>query len=354
MDVAELLSPPHQTDQQARWLAHLAGLLSGYRTFPLVLRHQVTSRRDHYHADVEVRRWSEHSYLRLTEGKQEFHLWLDAQGRLWQSALQRRRWIRQQDQERIFDEVYQVARVSQPDGRHLQLALNRLIGQRGSLFWEAWEGLSAEQQRRIVAVGHGWEVLQPALEHSPARAQAALPLLLSEHAHASSRLALLEAGTRGDYAPPADTLPWLLLQVEWNLSPGVLGLARASLKRYPQQAWILRSHPNPLVRQRLGQLLPARQPWLDWLTGEADPGVRHTLRLRIQEETLAAQLLEQMRLETDSARRSALGWLLLNWTRPFDSQREQRTIWKAVQAALSPTQKRQLQNRRPGSLRSRD
>ena len=354
MNVAAMLSPPAHSDRQSQWLASLASLLRGYRSIPLVLRHQVNSQQGHYHADVEVRRRSEATYLRLTEGKQESHLWLDSQGRMWQSHLQRRRWIRQQEQERIFDEVFSVTRIANPQAEQLDLALNRLLAQQGAMFWQIWEQLTPQQHLRLVSVAHNWEVLQPALEHSPQRAQAALPLLLSEQAHPASRQALLEAGTQGLYSPPAETLPWLLLQVEWNLSPGILGLTRASLNRYQHQAWTLRNHPNPLVRRRLAQLLPARMPWLDWLAAEADTSVRQALRLRVQEEMLAAQIVDQMILETDPARRSVMGWLLLHWSRPFDSQLEQRHIWKTVQAALSPTQREAMQKRRQGSPRLRD
>jgi hypothetical protein len=346
MTVASLLSIPSQPQRQAQWLVAVASLLQGYRSIPLVLRHQVTNQKGHYRAEVEVRRRSQETYLPLTEGKQDRHLWLDGQGRLWHSHLQRRRWIRQHEDERIYDEVFQVTRVAQPEKDHLERALSRLIGQHGPLFWQAWEQLDSQQHERLISVGQSWEVLQPALQHSAARAQALLPMLLSAQSHPASRLALLEAGSRGDYAPPAETLPWLLLQVEWNISPGILGLARASLQRYPQPAWLLRTHPNPVVRRRLAQLLPNRMDWLSWLMAEADPAVRQTLRLRVQEEKTAGQIVEQLNLETNPARRSALGWLLLQWSGPFDSQREQRNLWKTVHKVLNPPQREALKKRR--------
>lgn len=353
MDVAGLFSPPGQSELQGPWLARLARLLRGFRPVPLVLRHQIVTRQGRYQADVEVRRWSEESYLRLSEGKREQHLWLDAAGRVWFSQLQRKRWIRQLESEQIYDEILSLVRIPQPDLDHLELALTRLISQRGALFWQVWERLSPEQHRRLVAVAQTWEVLQPALESSAALAQAALPLLLSPDAHPATRMALLSAGAQGSYAPPAETLPWLLLQVEWNLDPGVLGLARAALQRHPQQAWSLRAHPNPAVRRRLAQLLPARQPWLDWLSQEAEGSVRQTLRLRLEEELPAAQLVEQLTLETDAARRGALGWLLVHWSRPFDSQAELRKAWRRAESALSPPHKELLQKRRRMTPRRR-
>jgi len=350
MDVAALLTPPPAGHQQNQWLTRVASLLRGFRSVPLVLRHHALQRGENYKADVEVRRWSGENYLRLSE---DSGTWLDNEGRLFRSEPQRRRWIRQHSHEQIYDEVYVLTRIAQASAEQLNLVLDRLVAQHGTVFWRAWEQLPEEQQERLARVAHSWEVLQPALDECPLRAQAVLPVLLSEKAHPRSRAALLEAGVEGSYAPPAEVLPWLLLQVEWNLSPGVLGLTRASLRRFPLQAWNLRQHPNPVVRRRLAQLLADRQPWLDWLVCEGEGSVRQALRLRLEAETPLNQLAEQLRFETEPAHQAALGWLLMHWSKPFDSQESQRKIFASVERALSPPQREILQRRRRESPRGR-
>ncbi|MFN8608630.1 MAG: hypothetical protein U0931_13930 [Vulcanimicrobiota bacterium] len=314
----------------------MSKLLRGFRQVPLVLRHHVVEHR----ATVEVRRWSESGFLRLNED-----LWLCPSGLLYQACAQRRRWIRKQALEQIYDEVFALARVARPSSAQLELVLDRLMSQHGAVFFAAWEHLNEEQRARLIRVEHSWEVLRPALS------LATLPALLSEQAHPRSRAALLEAGVAGSYAPPAEVLPWLLLQVEWNLSPGVLGLARASIARYAGQAWGLRLHANPVVRRRLVQLLPARQPWLDWLVHEVDPSVRHGLRLRVEEDFEPTVLAEQLRFETDPGRKGALGWVLMHWSRPYDASL--RKIFQSVEKALSEPQREILQRRRRHSPRRR-
>ena len=325
MDVTFLLSP-----SAPGWLSRVASLLRGFRNVPLVMRHHVVPDK----AVVEVRRWSDSGYVRLDES-----LWVCAEGDLWAAEAQKRRWIRQHVGEQIYDEVFALARVARPSPAQLELVLDRLMSQHGAVFWAAWDGLSVEQRGRLARVEHPWEVLRPALE---AQALEILPVLLSVEAHPRSRAALLEAGVAGSYAPPAEVLPWLLLQVEWNLSPGVLGLARASILRYGGQAWALRAHPNVVVRRRLVQLLPSRLPWLDWLMHEADPTVRQALRLRVEADCELAVLAEQLRLESDPARKGALGWLLMHWSKPVES----RKIFASVERALSPPQREILDRRR--------
>lgn len=331
MNVAFLLS-----SGGSGWLGRVAGLLRGFRQVPLVLRHHVVAHR----ATVEVRRWSEAGYLRLDED-----LWMCPSGGLYQACSQRRRWIRQQPSEQIYDEVFALAQVGKPSASQLELVLDRLMSQHGGVFFEAWDSLSEEQRARLIRVEHSWEVLRPALS------LATLPALLSAEAHPRSRAALLEAGVAGSYAPPAEALPWLLLQVEWNLSPGVLGLARASILRYGGQAWGLRFHPNPVVRRRLVQLLPSRQPWVDWLVHEVEPSVRNALRLRVEEDFEPAVLAEQLRFETEPGRKGALGWVLMHWSRPYDSSL--RRIFQSVEKALSEPQREILQRRRRESPRRR-
>lgn len=325
MDVAFLLSP-----SAAGWLGRVASLLRGFRNVPLVMRHHVVAHK----AVVEVRRWSDSGYVRLDES-----LWLCASGQLWSAEPQKRRWIRQHVGEQIYDEVFALSRVARPSLSELELVLDRLMSQHGAVFWAAWEGLSVDQRARLARVEHGWEVLQPALE---GRAVEILPVLLSSEAHPRSRSALLEAGVAGTYSPPAEVLPWLLLQVEWNLSPGVLGLARASIARYGGQAWELRTHPNVVVRRRLVQLLPSRLPWVDWLMHESDPGVRQALRLRVEQDVELSVLAEQLRFESDPVRKGALGWLLMHWSKPVES----RKIFASVERALSEPQREILDRRR--------
>lgn len=325
MDVAFLLSP-----SSAGWLGRVAPLLRGFRNVPLVMRHHVVAHK----AVVEVRRWSETGYVRLDEA-----LWLCADGALWSAEPQKRRWIRQHVGEQIYDEVFALVRVAQPSAVQFELVLDRLMSQHGGVFWSAWAGLSLDQRARLARVEHSWEVLRPALESC---ALEILPVLLSMEAHPRSRAALLEAGVVGTYAPPAEVLPWLLLQVEWNLSPGVLGLARASIARYGGQAWALRSHPNVAVRRRLVQLLPSRLPWVDWLMGESEPSVRQALRLRVEEDCELPVLAEQLRFESDPARKGALGWLLMHWSKPVESRR----IFQSVERALSTPQREILDRRR--------
>ncbi|MBX3170603.1 MAG: hypothetical protein KF760_24560 [Candidatus Eremiobacteraeota bacterium] len=323
--MAFLLSPG-----SAGWLGRVASLLRGFRNVPLVMRHHVVAHK----AVVEVRRWSETGYVRLDDS-----LWLSPAGELFVADAQKRRWIRQHLGEHIYDEVFALARVARPSVAQLELVLDRLMSQHGSVFWAAWDELSCEHRARLARVEHGWHVLRPALE---ARALDILPVLLSPEAHPRSRAALLEAGAEGAYAPPAEVLPWLLLQVEWNLSPGVLGLARASIARHGGQAWELRSHPNVAVRRRLVQLLPSRLPWVDWLMVEADPTVRQALRLRVEEDCELPVLAEQLRFESEPARKGALGWLLMHWSKPVESRR----IFQSVEGALSVPQREILERRR--------
>ncbi|MBS2033852.1 hypothetical protein JST97_02640 [bacterium] len=318
------------------WLGRVAALLRGFRQVPLVLRHHVLEHR----ATVEVRRWSDSGYLRLDED-----LWMCPSGLLYESCPQRRRWIRKQSVEQIYDEVFALSKVGRPSSAQLELVLDRLMSQHGSVFFAAWDELSQEQRDRLVRVEHSWEVLRPILSLET------LPALLSEKAHPRSRAALLEAGVAGSYAPPAEVLPWLLLQVEWNLSPGVLGLARASIARYAGQAWALREHANPVVRRRLVQLLPARQPWVDWLVHEVEPSVRNALRLRIEEDFEPGVLAEQLRFETDPGRKGALGWVLLHWSRPCEPTL--RKLFQSIERALSEPQREILQRRRRQSPRRR-
>lgn len=312
------------------WLSRVAPLLRGFRNVPLVMRHHVVAHK----AVVEVRRWSESGYLRLDEA-----LWLCPSGELYAADAQKRRWIRQHVGEQIYDEVFALVRVARPSLAQLELVLDRLMSQHGPVFWAAWSSLSVEQQARLARVEHSWEVLRPALESC---ALEILPVLLSLEAHPRSRAALLEAGVQGSYAPPAEVLPWLLLQVEWNLSPGVLGLARASILRYGGQAWGLRTHPNVAVRRRLVQLLPSRQPWVDWLMAESEPSVRQALRLRVEEDCELGVLAEQLRFESDPARQGALGWLLTHWSKPVESRR----IFQSVERALSLPQREIVERRR--------
>jgi len=347
MDYGSLLTIPHNKKSSAAWVGRVAGLLKGFRCFPQVLRHHIQQRQGHYKADVEVRRWSEARYLRLTDGKKEQHWWLDEQGQIWLSQLQRRRWLRQQADEQIFDEVFAILPVNPIEGDVLERVLERFVTQHGSSIWLHWSSLNSQQKQVLVRTQHSWEVLHPALEHSPGVALEALPMILGGEAHSATRLALLEAGSQGIYAPPAEILPWLLLQVEWNVSPGLLGLARSCLQRFTSQALRLRQHPNPTVRRRLAQLLPDRQPWLDWLSSEADESVRQALRLRIEAETPIRQVVNQLLLETEPRRRGALGWLLAHWSRPFDEMAGQRQLVRRVEAALSPSHRALFQARNP-------
>lgn len=347
MEYGPLLIVPRNKKSSAAWLSRVAGLLKGYRCFPQVLRHHILQGPGHYKADVEVRRWSEDRYLRLTDGKKEQHWWLDEQGRIWLSQLQRRRWLRQHTHEQIFDEVFAVLPVNPIPGDVLERVLERLLTQHGMSIWLQWNSLNSQQKQLLVRTQHSWEVLQPALEHSTGVALEALPMILGAEAHPATRLALLEAGSQGIYAPPAEILPWLLLQVEWNVSPGLLGLARSCLQRFTAQALRLKLHPNPTVRRRLAQLLPDRQPWLDWLSSEADEDVRQALRLRIESETPIRQVIDQLLLETDPRRRGALGWLLAHWSRPLDEMAGQRRLWRSVEAALSPSHRALFQTRNP-------
>lgn len=325
MDVAFLLNP-----LAAGWLARVVSLLRGFRNVPLVMRHHVVAHR----ATVEVRRWSESGYVRLDDS-----LWVCPSGQLWSAEGQKRRWIRQHVGEQIYDEVFALVRVARPSLTQLELVLDRLMSQHGAVFWAAWGSLSLEQRARLARVEHSWEVLRPALESC---ALEILPVLLSLEAHPRSRAALLEAGVQGSYAPPAEALPYLLLQVEWNLSPGVLGLARASILRYGGQAWGLRRHPNVAVRRRLVQLLPSRLPWVDWLMHESEPSVRQALRLRVEEDCELPVLAEQLRFESDPARQGALGWLLTHWSKPVESRR----IFASVERALSVPQREIVERRR--------
>lgn len=308
MTLAHLLTIP---EAPGKWLKEVAAVLTGYRPCPMVLRHQVRPQLGRYSAEVEVRRRSQEGYLLLNAP----HLLLDGRGRIWSSQFQRRRWIRQSAEEQVYDEVFQLVEVPQPEREMLELVLRRFLEQRGRDVWLQWEFLDDLNREKLVRAEHSWEVLDVALS-GPERALQILPLLLGPCSAPKNRSLLLKAGEEGRYTPPAEALPWLILQVEWNLSPGVLGLARAAIARHPQTAWEVRRHPNPVVRRRLVQLLPERQPWLDWLTHEADSEVRQALRLRLEQEYHPAQLVDLAALETDPVRRAALGWLLVNWTRP--------------------------------------
>jgi len=350
MPVTELLVYPDPTTQESAcqsWLNKVTHLLGGFRKYPLVLRHQSRLQRDGYQADVEIRRWSEEAFLRLEQpsrGEQELLL-LQRNGTLWCARLQRRRWIRKTPEEQIYDDIFEVAPQLPIREEHLNRVVQELVEQRGALFWQNWETLGDEQKSLLVSVPHEWPVLQEALEQSQARAQEALPLLLSELAHPSNRRALLEAGSAESYAPPAQALPWLFLQVEWNLSPGLLGLVGASLQANRERGWQLRNHPNPVVRRRLAQMLPTNLPWLDWLIHEGDDSVRQTLRLRIERESSPSQLVEHLLRTQDEAEKSALGWLLTSWSRPWDSLADQRAMWSAVEKGLTPVQGKKLRRR---------
>lgn len=350
MPVTELLAYPDPATQASTaqsWLDEVTRLLSGFRKYPLVLRHKSRQQKDGYRADVEIRRWSEAAFLRLeppTKNEQE-QLLLQENGSLRCARLQRRRWIRKTSEEHIYDDIFEITPQIHLREQHLTRVVRELIEQCGALFWQHWEALSEEQHTLLVSVPQEWPILKEALEQSEARAQTALPLLLSELSHPSNRRALLAAGSAESYAPPAQTLPWLLLQVEWNLSPGLLGLVRASLQAHRERAWQLRSHPNPVVRRRLAQMLPAKLPWLEWLIHEGDDSVRQTLRLRIEQESSPCRLVEQLLNTRDEAEKSALGWLLTWWSRPWDSQADLRAMWSAVEKGLSPSQGKKLRHR---------
>lgn len=350
MPVTELLAFPDPTTQDSaaqRWLKEVTILLNGFRKYPLVLRHQARPQAEGYRAEVEIRRWSEAAFLRLeplAQNEQD-QLLLQENGTLWQARLQRRRWIRKTSEEQIYDDIFEIAPLLQWREPHLTRVVRQLIEQCGKLFWQHWENLSEEQHRLLVSVPQPWTIVQHALEQSQTRAQQALPLLLSETAHPSNRRALLEAGSAQSYAPPAQVLPWLLLQVEWNLSPGLLGLVRSSLQSNRGPGWQIRSHPNPVVRRRLAQMLPPKLPWLEWLIHEGDDSVRQTLRLRLEEESSPSQLVNQLLTTQDPAEKSALGWLLTSWSKPWDAQADLRSMWNAVEKRLTPVQGRQLRRR---------
>jgi hypothetical protein len=339
MSVEQLLTLPGSHPAAERWLQSAARVLQGFQPYPLVVRHTLERGAQ---AVREPRRWTETPFLRLDERADSAEpLLLDPQGRVSQGRLQRRRWIRQSLQINVYDEIFEVERLTRLQGAELELVMSALIRQQGLLFWKRWREFGTEQQQRLIRVAQPWDVLRPALQSHPEVATQALPLLLGSAAHPDNRAALLHAGCHGHYAPPAETLPYLLVQAEWNLEPGLLGLIRAALDATPERAWAWRVHPNPVVRRRLAQLLPAGRPWLDWLQEEGDSPTRQALQLRIEAEHAPEQLVELLLAESSPSRRAALGWILTRWSRPWLPP----DAWKAVEKTLTEGQRQALKRR---------
>lgn len=322
MSVESLLSLPTTQLAATRWLQSAAQMLQGYAPVALVTRRSTQG-------EEEVRRWSDVPYLRVRGD-----LFLDGRGRLFRLETQKQRWIHA----RAFDQSHQLKPLPTFQIQDLEAVVELLIAQHGAMFWRRWAELTAEQRERLAAVPQPWEVLQEALLASPE----VLTLLLSEASDEQNRLHLLRAGAAGSYAPPVECLPYLLLQVEWNSSPGVVGLARGCIEADPGGAWQWRAHPNPVVRRRLAQMLPAAQAWLDWLSEESDSHTRDALRLRVEEETEPRVLVETLLRETQAGRRAALGWLLSHWSRPLT---QHSFNWKSVAQCLSEPQREALKKR---------
>ncbi len=340
MDAQSWLRIPHQSEHQARWLVAIASQLRGYRPTPLVLRHQVSLQTDGYEASVEVRRRSSEAYLVVATYPQQRQLLLDSQGRLWWNAFQNRRWVRQDCEKQIFDEVFALQACQHAQADQLRAVLAKLLEQRGAHFWSDWNSLSECNRQLLVSVEHTRETLEKALSCSQT-AVSALPLLLDpEKAHPANRRALLEAGERGLLAFPGEVLPWLLLQVEWNLSPGLLGLVQASLRKYPASAWKLISHPNESLRRRLAQSLPAGQDWLSWLSCESQESVRAAILRRLEEEFSVSQLLDQLLSERRPTYRRALAWSLWRSHRNLPSAKERRWVEQHLEGSLAVATRR--------------
>lgn len=336
MSVEQLLTLPSSQSAALRWLQLAAQVLQGYQAYPVVVRHTLergaTPQR-------EPRRWTETPFFRLDERDDPSGaLLLDPQGRLYQAVLQRRRWIRQGPQINVYDEVFDVERLARVQATELEQVMSALIRQQGLLFWSRWSEFAAEQRQRLVRVAQPWDVLASGLQAHGDTAREALPLLLGPAGHPDSRAALLHAGCHGHYAPPAETLPYLLVQVEWNLEPGLLGLARGAIAADPQGAWAWRVHPNPVVRRRLAQLLESGQEWLDWLAAEADPDTREALRRRVEAECRPEELVEALLCAQPPSRRAALGWLLTHWSQPWQPP----ASWKLAQRSLTDEQRQAL------------
>lgn len=337
MSVELLLTLPGSQSAAERWL-HLAGqVIQGYHVQPLVVRHTVERG---LAAPPEARRWSDIALVCLHDDGPH-SLLMDAQGRLWQRQFQRRRWVRQGPLVNIYDEVFEIERLPRLQPTHMEQVMATLIGQQGLLFWKRWSELGLEQRQRLIGVAQPWEVLEKALNSCPELAAEALPLLLSEEAHPDNRSTLLQAGCAGSYAPPARTLPYLLVQVEWNLLPGLLGLVRASMAADPAGAWDWRGHPNPVVRRRLAELLGPGQSWLCWLALEGDENTRHALRRRLEAESTPEELVSLLVAEQDPGRRAALGWVLSNWSRAWQPS----SLWASAEKTLGEAQRQAFRRR---------
>ena len=315
MSVESLLSLPTTQLAATRWLQAAAALLQGYAPLALVVRRSPNA------AD-EIRRWSETPYLALPG-----QLCLDPKGRLFRCEVGKQRWI----SPRVHDQIMELKPLPSLQPDDLEAVVQVLIAQHGLQFWRRWPELGQEQRLRLARVPQPWEVLQEALAHGPE----VLTLLLSEQSHEQNRLQLLRAGAAGSYAPPPDCLPYLLLQVEWNMSPGILGLACACMQAHPQACWGWRTHPNPVVRRRLARMLPDGQDWFGWLGEESDKDTREALRLRVEKECQPEQLVAKLLSESCAQRRATLGWLLTHWSQPYSAHKD----WKAVEKLLSEPQR---------------
>ena len=344
MSLEALLSPPPPgapAPRAAAWLAAAARALGGFRPVPLVVRRCGGSAHDSSDgaagASSEIRRWSEGRFVRLGSDQ----LLLDEAGALHSLHPQRRRWLRRTEEEWIHDDVFELRSAGVAPAEAVDAVTGELIAQHGLLFWSRWPVLTAPQRAQLLSVPQPWGVLGTALQNHPEVAAEAIPGLLSPQAHDANRRALLSAGAESAYVPPARCLPYLLLQVEWNLSPGLLGLARGAMSAEPAAAWNWRSHANPVVRRRLAELLPGTgHAWLDWLAIEADEAVRHALRRRVEAERTAASLTDELTRSREPERRAALGWLLTHWSQPREPHLD-----GALGRLLTPPQRDKLQRR---------
>jgi len=332
-----------------------------------------------------VRRRSEQAYsaVPIDPGPERLRIFLDARAHLVECKLQHRRVLRQSPTLLVYDDVFGYESVARPTQHHL-LTLQRAVVEKClDELYRSWPKLDSTQREQLVAYPATWAQARLALEPegpplrgaaggvSEGRAQGqleALPLLLSELAHVELRMQILEAGERGEYRPVPAVLPLLLAQPQWNQSPALVVMARSAAGlplegegrgsspsplegdgrgcpavRPLVQLGQLQSHPNPLVRARLVELMPAEHDWIGWLAAEPDATVREAIRRSVERRMNPHQLVDSLigpprfgagfraAKRADPRRAEALGWLLVGWSKKLEHSQD----WKALNRVLT-------------------
>ena len=324
---------PFETSKlrQEEWLSIAANNLTDFAKQPCVVRRTCVDGL----TQNEVRRWSEAQFLPLQSYSENSPnpLFLGDDSHLYLRMLHGRRSLRRNPGDEIVDDVYIYELVENPLESQLEQVRCKFIATFYKVGYANWSNLSVAERLALVSYQGGGVDAKTALDQLYDGDQIpSLELFLGHAAPNHMRREVWNLGASGELHLNAHSLVWLLKRFDWNTNASVVTMTKTIMAENNEEAIQFITHPNPLIRQHLADLIENKAVLLDWLKFETNETVRRHIFLSLEQFTSISELVKWL-AEPDHSP-EVIGWVLASWNRGFSSEQEIKALRQALRYPL--------------------